>query len=143
MNSVVLAGNLTKDPELCTTANGIEYTAFTVACQQNYKNQEGAYGADFIRCVAWRQTAAFISKHFRKGERIVLDGRISVRSFDDRNGQRQYITEVVVNNAEFGGGDRRNDSQQRRVPPIESGEVNYGSDLDTDFEPLQNAELPF
>lgn len=101
MNKVELVGRLTKDPEVKLTSNQTQFCNFTVAVDRRFKDSNGQRQADFISCVAWRQTAAFIQKYFRKGSRIGLVGSIQTRNYEDQNGQKRYITEVVVDEAEF------------------------------------------
>ena len=101
MNLVVLVGRLTKDPEVKNTSTGKTFCNFTIAVQRTYKNAEGGYDADFVNCVCWGNTANFISQHFAKGKKIGVKGTIQTRTFDDTNGQRRYVTEVNVDNAEF------------------------------------------
>lgn len=110
MNKAILMGRLTADPELRQTPSGLYVTQFTVAINRPVK-QGAEPQADFIRCVAWNQTAEFISRYFHKGAMIAVEGRIQVRTYDDRNGQRQYITEVVVDHAHFTG-EKREQAQQ-------------------------------
>ena len=104
LNKVVLCGRLTADPELKQTQNGIAVVSFTIAVNRRFTR--GADGqsnsqADFINCVAWRQTAEFIAKHFHKGNSICLIGSIQTRSYDDQNGVKRYVTEVVCDEARF------------------------------------------
>ena len=101
MNKVELVGRLTKDPEVKLTSNQTQFCNFTVAVDRRFKDANGQRQADFISCVAWRQTASFIQKYFRKGSRIGLVGSIQTRNYEDQNGQKRYITEVVVDEAEF------------------------------------------
>ena len=101
MNKVELVGRLTKDPEVKLTSNQTQFCNFTVAVDRRFKDANGQRQADFINCVAWRQTAVFIQKYFRKGNRIGLVGSIQTRSYDDQSGQKKFITEVVVDEAEF------------------------------------------
>lgn len=101
INSVVLVGNLTRDPEGGTTQSGIAFCRFTVACQRRFKNAQGQYEADFINCMAWRQTAEFVQRHFIKGNKIGLIGTIQTRTYDAQDGTKRYVTEVVVDNVEF------------------------------------------
>lgn len=101
MNKVELVGRLTKDPEVKLTSNQTQFCNFTIAVDRRFKDANGQRQADFINCVAWRQTAVFIQKYFHKGNRIGLVGSIQSRSYDDQNGQKKYITEVVVDEAEF------------------------------------------
>lgn len=101
MNKVELIGRLTKDVEIKTTQNQTQYTQFTLAVDRRYKDANGQRQADFIQCVAWKQTAVFIQKYFRKGNRLAVIGSIQTRSYDDKNGQKVCVTEVVVDEAEF------------------------------------------
>jgi len=101
MNKVELVGRLTKDPEVKLTSNQTQFCNFTIAVDRRFKDANGQRQADFINCVAWRQTAVFIQKYFHKGNRIGLVGSIQTRSYDDQNGQKRFITEVVVDEAEF------------------------------------------
>ena len=106
MNKVILMGRLTKDPELRQTPNGIASCRFSIAVNRNFKNQQtGQYDADFINCIAWRQTAEFISKYFRKGQMITLDGTLRTGSYQDKNHSdvTHYTTDVYVDNAKFCG----------------------------------------
>ena len=102
MNVVCLVGRLTADPELRQTPNGISVCSFSVAVQSSTKNPDGSYKADFINCVAWRQTAEFISRYFRKGQNIGLNGSIQTRTYQDKDtGKNRTAFEVVINNAYF------------------------------------------
>lgn len=102
INSVVIQGRLTKDPELRYTQTQTAVLSFGLACQRNIK-PEGAqdYPVDFIDCVAWRNTAEFISKYFKKGSLIVCRGRLQKREWTDQNGGKRYSTEVVLDEASF------------------------------------------
>lgn len=101
MNKSILIGRLTKDPELKTTTSGTNVCSFTIAVNRRYKNSEGNYDADFINCAAWRQTAEFISNYFTKGRMIGVVGSIQTRTYDDAEGKKRYVTEVVVDEAYF------------------------------------------
>ena len=101
MNKVELVGRLTKEPELKLTQNQTQFCNFTLACDRPFKNANGQREADFINCVAWRETANFIQKYFHKGNRIGVTGSIQTRSYDDADGTRHFITEVVIDGAEF------------------------------------------
>lgn len=101
MNKVVLVGNLTRDPELRTTQSGLSVCSFTVAVQRRFANAQGVREADFISCVAWRQTAEFISRYFTKGSRIGVAGSLQTRTYEAQDGNKRYITEVQVDEAEF------------------------------------------
>lgn len=100
INRTVLTGRLTRDPELRTTGNGISVTQFVLAVDRpHYKGKES--GADFISCVAWRKTAELISTYFHRGSLVGIDGRVQTRSYDDKAGNRVYVTEIVVENVTF------------------------------------------
>ena len=101
MNKVELIGRLTKDPEIRTTANQVAFCNFTLAVDRSFKDSNGQRQADFINCVAWRQTATFIQKYFRKGNRLAVIGFIQTRSYEDKNGQKVFVTEVIADEAEF------------------------------------------
>ena len=104
LNKVVLAGRITADPELKQTASGISVLSFTIAINRSYvskNNDQGERQADFINVVAWRTTAEFISKYFRKGSAICVTGSIQTRSWQDQQGQKRYVTEVVADEAAF------------------------------------------
>ena len=112
LNKVVLAGRITADPELKQTPSGVSVLRFTLAVNRrfsrNANGEQSEQQSDFITTVAWRQTAEFISKYFRKGSAICVTGSIQTRSWQDQQGQRRYATEVVVDDAMFV--DARNES---------------------------------
>lgn len=100
MNKVMLVGRLTKDPEIKLTSNQTQFCNFTLAVDRRFKDANGQRQADFISCVAWKQTAVFIQKYFKKGNRIGVAGSIQTRSYEDDSG-KHFITEVVIDEAEF------------------------------------------
>ena len=102
MNVVCLVGRLTADPELRQTPNGTNVCSFSVAVNRAFANANGERQADFINCVAWRQTAEFITRYFRKGQNIGLNGTIQTRTYQDKDtGKNRTAFEVVINNAYF------------------------------------------
>ena len=104
LNKVVLAGRLTGDPELKQTPSGVSVTNFSIAITRRFSSRNGENAeqqTDFINVVAWRQTAEFITKFFRKGSAICLTGSIQTRAWQDAQGQKRYATEVVVDDAMF------------------------------------------
>lgn len=101
MNSVILMGRLTADPELKTTNNGLNYCRFTVAVDRYTKGEDKK--TDFINCMAWRQTAEFISRYFTKGKMIAVQGSIQTGSFTNKDGAKVYTTDVLVDKAHFCG----------------------------------------
>ena len=98
MNTVQLVGRLTRDVELRFTSSGTAVGSFTIAVNRNFTNQQGEREADFISCVIWRKAAENLANFTRKGSLIAIDGRLQTRSYDNQQGQRVYVTEVVVNN---------------------------------------------
>lgn len=101
MNKVILVGRLTRDPELKTTANGISVCSFTIAVNRRFRNAQGEYDADFINCVAWRQSAELLGKYFAKGRMVGVVGSIQTRNYDNKDGQKVYVTEVSVDEVHF------------------------------------------
>ena len=101
MNKCELIGRLTKDPELRLTSNQTAYCNFTIAVDRRFKDAQGNRQADFINCVAWKQTATFIQKYFHKGNRIGIVGSIQTRQYEDKDGAKHFVTEVIVDEAEF------------------------------------------
>ncbi len=159
MNKVVLLGRLTADPELRQTQSGIASCRFTVACNRKYKNEStGEYDADFITCVAWRQTAEFISRYFTKGKMIALEGSLRTGSYQDRNHDdvTHYTTDVYVDNVEFAGDKGSSGNGQAPAAPAQQkpaqNVVNAATDAGvktesfdlSDFEEiLSDGDVPF
>lgn len=104
LNKVILMGRLTKKPILEATPSGVSVTKFTLAVDRNYVKQGEERYADFISCVAWRGTAEFINKYFDKGQLMALVGSVQTRTWDDDEGKRHYVTEVVADEVSFAGG---------------------------------------
>lgn len=113
MNKVIIIGRLTADPELRTSQNGTASCRFNVAVNRKFKNQNGEYDSDFISCVAFKQTAEFISRYFTKGKMIALEGTLRTGSYKDRNHQdvTHYTTDLFVENVEFCGDKGNNQNQ--------------------------------
>ena len=111
LNHIVIMGRLTRDPELRRTGSGIAVASFTVAVDRDFgKNENGEKETDFIDCVAWRQTGEFISKYFTKGRMIVVSGRLQIRSWADKDGNKRRTAEVVADNCYFGDSKREGDN---------------------------------
>ncbi len=106
LNVVALVGNVASDPELRYTPNGVAVCNFRIAVQRSFTNREGEREADFFPVVAWRKTAEFCGNYLEKGRMISVDGRLQVRTWDDQDGNRRYITEVVASNVNFAGSKR-------------------------------------
>lgn len=101
LNRAVLIGRLTRDPELRYTPTGVATTGFTLAVNRSYKTQNGEYEADFIPIVTWRQLAEHCAQYLAKGKLVAVDGRIQTRHYDNNEGRRVYVTEVVADNVRF------------------------------------------
>ena len=111
LNHIVIMGRLTRDPELRRTGSGIAVASFSVAVDRDFgKNENGEKETDFIDCVAWRQTGEFVSKYFTKGRMIVVSGRLQVRSWTDKDGNKRRTAEVVADNVYFGDSKRDSDN---------------------------------
>lgn len=110
-NLVVLTGRLTADPELKTTPSGVSVTSFSIAVNRNYKQGE-EQKTDFINIVAWRSTAEFICRYFKKGTLIGIEGSIQTRKYQDNNGNNRYVFEVVANNVQFVESKREQNNNQ-------------------------------
>lgn len=101
MNTITLLGRLTKNPEARYTSTGKAVTLFTLAVNRPYTNSDGQREADFINCQAWGKTAEVVGNHVIKGDRLLVEGRLQIRSYTDKEGVKRYATEVVVNRVEF------------------------------------------
>ena len=111
LNHITIMGRLTRDPELRRTGSGIAVASFTVAVDRDYGSRDGGEKeTDFIDCVAWRQTGEFVSKYFTKGRMIVVSGRLQIRSWTDKDGNKRRTAEVVADNVYFGDSKRDNDN---------------------------------
>ena len=112
MNKVTLIGRLTKDPELRYTSSNIAVASFTLAVDRGYTSPNGERQADFLNIVVWRKPAENVKKFLTKGSQVAVDGSIQTRSYDDQNGQKRYITEILANSVEFLGSKGNTSSQQ-------------------------------
>ena len=145
MNKVILMGRLTKDVEMRQTPNGVSVARFTLAVNRRFA-KEGQQQADFINCVAWRQTGEFIARYFQKGSMIAVVGSIQSRSWDGQDGKKQYATEVNVEEAYFTGS-KAEGSQYNQTPqnynqaPQQQG---FGDDFGMDgFSDIDGDEPTF
>ncbi|MCF6094660.1 single-stranded DNA-binding protein [Microaerobacter geothermalis] len=101
LNRVILIGRLTRDPELRYTPNGVAVTTFTLAVDRPFTNQQGQREADFINIVTWRQLAETCANYLKKGRLTAVEGRIQIRNYENNEGRRVYVTEVVADNVRF------------------------------------------
>ena len=120
INNVVLVGRLTRDPELRYTPSNVAVATFSLAVSRNFKNQAGDYEADFISCIMWRQQAENFANWLKKGALVGITGRIQTRSYDNQQGQRVYVTEVVAESfqtLEKKDNSANNASMENQIPP--------------------------
>lgn len=103
LNKIIIQGRLTKDPEAKTTASGNVLCNFSIACERSFKNEQGKAETDFLNCVAWRGKATLVSQYFHKGDMILITGALQTRSYDDNNGRKVYVTEILVEDVNFCG----------------------------------------
>ena len=133
-------GRLTRDPELRRTGSGTAVTSFSLACDRDFKSQSGEKETDFIDVVAWKNTAEFVSKYFSKGRMAVVEGRLQIRDWTDKAGNKRTTAEVVADNVYFADSKRSesNDNQKENFNAL-SGRVS------DDFVPAseEDGELPF
>ena len=106
LNKIYIMGRLTRDPELRRTQSGTAVASFSLAVDRDYKNADGTKETDFIDCVAWRNSAEFVSKYFTKGRMAVVEGRLQMRDWTDKDGNKRRNAEVVVENIYFGDSKR-------------------------------------
>lgn len=137
LNRCIIAGRLTSDPELRTTPAGVPVCTLRIACDRDFKNKEtGERECDFVSVICWRSTAEFVSRSFAKGRVIVVDGRLQIRQYTDREGEKRTIAEVVAENVYFG------DSKPADgyMPVLQNS-----SKVETPFKELEDEEgdLPF
>ena len=134
LNRIILMGRLTRDPELRRTGSGTAVTSFSLAVDRDFKSQSGEKETDFIDIVAWRNTAEFVSKYFTKGRMAVVEGRLQLRDWKDKDGNSRRSAEVVAEHVYFGDS-KRSESDTASAPPA-SG----------DFQEIpeeEKGELPF
>lgn len=103
LNHIDIMGRLTDDPELRHTGNGTAVASFTLACERDFKTQDGKREVDFVPCVAWRNTGEFVSNYFRKGDMMAVSGRLQIRKYTDKTGNQRSISEIIIDSAYFGG----------------------------------------
>lgn len=118
LNKVIVMGRLVRDPELRRTNSGTAVASFTIACDRDFNSDGGEREADFIECVAWRNTAEFVSKYFAKGRMAVVSGRLQTRNWTDKEGNKRKATEIVAERVYFG--DSKREELQSYAAPQES-----------------------
>ncbi len=146
INNVVLMGRLVATPELRSTGTGISVAPFTIAVERAYAKQGEQRQADFIDCVAWRQTAEFITRYFQKGSMIAVTGTIQTRNYEDKNGNKRKAVEIVVDNASFCGSKAETGTQGGYSAPanVAPAAPSFASGSVSDFEEIiEDDDLPF
>lgn len=148
LNCAVIMGRLTADPELRTTPNGISVTSFSVAVDRSYQRAGEDRQTDFINVVAWRNTAEFVSRYFRKGSMIAVQGSIQTRNYEDRNGNKRTAFEIVADNVSFCGS--KSESGTSGAAPVRQAAPaapapSFSTGSADDFDDLSSDEelLPF
>ena len=155
LNHIVIMGRMTRDPELRRTGSGTAVTSFTLAVDRDIATQGQEKETDFIDCVAWRQTGEFVSKYFTKGRMAVVDGRLQIRSWKDKDGHNRRTAEVVADHVYFGdskpeaagngsyGGSHYNNGYSGLAPA--TGGYSAPAEPGSDFSMLEDddAQLPF
>lgn len=147
INTIALSGRLTKDPELRMTQTGKQVCSFTVACNRIKRRDQDEADADFVSCVAWEQSADYLTRYGHKGDRILLSGRLQTRHYDDDTGRTIWVTEVVAGQVNL---IPKGTDQEQDKPRYDTG-TRYGSsvklkDIDTSAEnipELSGDDLPF
>ena len=130
LNKVIIMGRLTRDPELRRTQGGTAVTSFTLAVDRDFKSQSGEKETDFIDVVAWRNTGEFAAKYLAKGRMAAVEGRIQVRDWQDKDGNRRKSVEVVADNVYFADSKRDSKPQESRtVDEPEFDEIEDDGDL--------------
>ena len=148
LNHITIMGRLTREPELRRTGSGIAVASFTLAVDRDYSPKDGGEReTDFIDCVAWRQTGEFVSKYFTKGRMAVVSGRLQIRNWTDKDGNKRRSAEVVADNVYFGDSRRDGETGGYSAPaaPSYGGYSAPASSPASDFAMLDDddAQLPF
>lgn len=144
-NKVILIGNMTADPELSQTVSGVSVCSFSIAINRKYKDQSGNNACDFIDIVAWRNTAEFVTRYFKKGNPILICGQLQVRNWTDKQGNKRYTTEVVADEVSFVSG-KESATEQKNEPSSNAPYVPdvYTGQASSNFEEIPNdGDLPF
>ena len=118
LNKIFIMGRLTRDPELRRTNSGTAVTSFTLAVDRDFKNADGPKETDFVDCVAWRSTAEFAAKYFTKGRMAVVEGKLQIRDWQDKDGNKRRNAEVIADNLYFGDSRSDNGGHQAAKAPV-------------------------
>ena len=146
INNVVLMGRLVATPELRSTGTGVSVASFTIAVERSYAKVGEQRQADFIDCVAWRQSAEFITKYFQKGSMIAVTGSIQTRNYEDKNGNKRKAVEVIVDSASFCGSKAETGTSGGYSAPAApvAPAPSFTAGNESDFEEIsEDDDLPF
>ena len=157
MNKVFLIGRLTRDPELRYTGNNTAVASFSIAVNRNFTNQQGEREADFFNVTVWRKQAENVKNYLSQGSQVAVEGRLQTRNYEDKDGQKRYVTEVVADNVEFLGSknssnNSSNGSHNEEPTPYDFGDEKEPKGTDVDSNPfadfgssieISDDELPF
>ena len=151
INRVVLVGRMTRDPELRRTPQGDAVTSFTLAVNRNFTSRDGQQQADFINCVVWRKPAENVERYCSKGSLVGVEGRIQTRSYDNTQGQKVYVVEVICDSVQFleTKSARERQLQQMQQPQNKVEKIYNSEDLEKEFDNSANTfdilpeDLPF
>ncbi len=144
INNVTLMGRLTADPELKTTTTGLSVCSFSIAVDRPFVRSGEERQADFINIVAWRQSAEFVCRYFRKGQMIALTGSLQTRNYEDRNGNKRTAYEVVADRISFCGSKSETGGSSYSAGPVEQTAPSFKTASASDFEEITaDEDLPF
>lgn len=132
MNQAIIMGRIVREPDVKQTPTGLSVASFTLAVDRKYKNSEGVKETDFINIVAWRQLAEFVGKYCTKGIKLLITGTIQIRSYENKEGRKVYLTEIIASDIEFAESKNTNQNISRET---QAGVVSIAED--------DNTELPF
>lgn len=142
LNKCFLQGRMTADPELRHTQNGVAVATFRLAVTRDFKKKDGERKADFISVVCWRGTAEFVSRFFQKGNLAVVEGRLQVRDYTDRDGNKRFATEVIADNVYFSESRKMDDTEQTYQAGGDT-EQTYPASGEQFADISDNEDLPF
>ena len=144
MNKAILIGRLTRDPELRYTSSGRAVCQFSIAISRNYTNQQGQRDTDFINCVVWDKQAENLAKYITKGRLVAVDGRIQTRNYENNEGKKVYVTEVLANNIQFlesknsGQGNNSESNPFDSIPEPDSPVLNDNESVSVEKDPFES-----
>ena len=135
MNKIILMGNLTKDPQLTTSANGTSFARFDLAARRNRQNENGEYESDFFTIVTFGKTAENCNKYLKKGSKALVSGSVQNRSYEAQDGTKRYVTEIIASEVEFIGGNQGTQNAQTQKTQQTA--------VQTELPPIDDDSLPF